>query len=145
MRVFFPWNLRFSVRAARHTTTDWPRLTRTFFSINGVTIFKMLQRSFYGCVSSVFQWMVFPNLIHRQPFFFIIIFNDNFAFFWKHHCKQIVTKWHFRQRGSSLIVYSNECNVTLVKTLHYIFLVKKPEQNNKREQRYDPSSNSSLT
>ena len=53
----------------------WPRLTRTCFSIHGATIFKMLQKSFYGCVSPIFQWMVFSNFIRRPPFFFIISLN----------------------------------------------------------------------
>ena len=85
----------------------WPRLTRTFFSIHGVTTFKVLQKSFYGCVSPVFRQMVFRNFIRRPTFFFIIILDDDFVFFWKHHCEQIVTKSHCEQRGSLLTIYSS--------------------------------------
>ena len=67
-----------------------PRSTRTFFSIHSTTIFKTLQKSFYRCVSPVFWWMVFPNFICRQPFFFIIILHDNFVFFFSY------TKINFR-------------------------------------------------
>ena len=40
----------------------WPRWTKTFFSIYGITIFKTLP---------VFWWMVFPNFICRPPFFWL--------------------------------------------------------------------------
>ena len=56
---------------------------------------QTLQNSFYGCISPVFQWMVFANFIRRPPFFFIIIFNDDFVFFWKHNCEQILMKRHY--------------------------------------------------
>ena len=77
------------------------------YIFKGTIIFKTLQKFFYGCVSPVFWWMVFPNFIRAPPFFFIIILNDEFVFFRKHHCEQIVTKIHCERRGSSLTIYSN--------------------------------------
>ena len=84
---------------------------------------KRYKKSFYGCVSPVFRWMAFPNFLRRPPFFFKIILNDDFVFFWKRHCEQIVTKRHCEQRGTSLTIYSN-ANASEDTALY--FLGKKP-------------------
>ena len=85
------------------TDLGWPEPYFLFMVPLSLKCFKSFLRM---CKSSF--WMNGLYKFYTQTnLFFIIVFNDYFVFFWKHHCEQIVTKRHYEQRGSSLTIYGN--------------------------------------